>query len=152
MLVSRSLQSLGPVSLHPEAKRDHPGPLFKCLEHSEHAMSLWTEQPASWPGVVSRTWPISQCLVCLSVCPVCCSPWLWCPVLGTEAAESPTEMPSPGKGAFWCVGKGADPIRVLSSLWPPSSGLAFLGPRDSPVLLTGPDAWPNAGAQGAFAE
>lgn len=42
-LVSRSLQSLSPVSLFPEAKRDCQGPPCKSLEPSKHSIHLWSE-------------------------------------------------------------------------------------------------------------
>lgn len=42
-LVNRSLQSLSPVFLFPEAKRNCQGPPCKSLEPSKHSIRLWSE-------------------------------------------------------------------------------------------------------------
>lgn len=83
MPVSRSLQSLSPVSLSPlssppQAERDCQGPLCKSLEHSEHSISqrpgldgFQSHFTAAWsvcfsclpwsavhPGCGVRSWPL----------------------------------------------------------------------------------------------
>lgn len=149
MLMCRNLQSLSPVSLPAEAKRDCQGPLCKSLEHSTHSVV----SIMAWDGF-QRPGPFHNCLVCLFLLPsvVCCSPWLWCLVLRLQRAHREVQ---PCVGNIWgymCMWGGDIQLKSLLPCVLSKLVLLCWGPWVSPVPLTGPDAWPKAGAQEVFVD
>lgn len=119
MLVRRNLQRLGPVSLLPEAKRACWG--LQGLEFTAlNKCVVWAVSCRAWDGSKDLACFTAAWSVFLFLLPfvLYCSLWLWCPVLGTEAIESPSRCPSLCREHVCvCVGVGGmAPIQFESFL------------------------------------